>query len=74
MWNIDNSKSYATVDNLTKALLKLKIDHHPHLKVRNTTGRWTAIFPSSNYQNDHCFKGGMCYIAYYASLGFFTLG
>jgi hypothetical protein len=43
--NIDESKSYATEENLMKALQKLKLDTFDYLVVRNKEGRFTAIFP-----------------------------
>jgi 3-mercaptopyruvate sulfurtransferase SseA len=45
--NIDTAKSYATEENLTKALTKLGIaDWHPMI-VRNREGRFTAVFTYS---------------------------
>lgn len=42
--NIDNSKSYATEDNLMKALAKLGLDTMRPLVVCNRAGRFTAVF------------------------------
>jgi len=64
--NLDECKSYATEENLNKALKKFGFDTHRHVVARTRDGRWTAIFPQSNIQ------GG--YLALYACKGFFTLG
>lgn len=47
-FSIDNCKSYATKENLIKALEKVGCtrDHRP-LAVKNSEGRWTAIIPAS---------------------------
>ena len=44
MMNIDNSKSYATEENLMKALAKIGADKLRPLVVRNREGRFTAVF------------------------------
>jgi hypothetical protein len=62
----DTFKSYATQENLQRALEKLGFADEFHVVCRTTGGRWTAIFPFSN------FNGG--YVARYSSLGFMTLG
>jgi hypothetical protein len=59
-------KSYATEANLLRALERLHIHDHFHLRCLTTEGKWTAIFPYSN------FDGG--YIALYSQHGFMTLG
>lgn len=64
--NIDNAKSYATEKNLVKALETLGFITHRHIVVRNRAGRYTAIFPASNYMNG--------YIGMYAEAGFMTIG
>lgn len=76
MMNIDSVyiKSYATRENLVKGLSKLNIEKHRHLVVRNENGRYTAVFPYSNLQNKNYFPNLMHYGAYYADLGFMTLG
>lgn len=73
--NANAVKTYATKDNLAKGLAKLGIADHPHCVVRNDEGRYTAIFPFSNYRMEFLWGGQpQCYVAYYASLGFMTLG
>ena len=46
-FNIDSSKSYATEENLMKALAKLGLADRKPLVVRNREGRFTAIFSVS---------------------------
>jgi hypothetical protein len=73
--NVPTIKSYATRENLVKALTNLKIADHPHMVVRNDEGRWTAIFPQSNFERKWLWDGNvMPYIAFYASLGFMQCG
>jgi hypothetical protein len=47
--NIDTSKSYATEENLMKALEKAGLDKCKPLVVRNREGRYTAIFGYAIY-------------------------
>ena len=42
--NIDTAKSYATRENLMKALEKIGLDKAQPLVVRNSEGRWTSVF------------------------------
>jgi hypothetical protein len=42
--NIDTAKSYATEDNLLKALKKFGLDSKMPLVVCNRQGRFTAVF------------------------------
>jgi hypothetical protein len=42
--NIDTAKSYATEENLMKALKKVGLDEMNPLVVRNRQGRYTAVF------------------------------
>lgn len=73
--NANVIKSYATEENLIKALDKLKINDHPHLTVRNAEGRWTAVFLHSNFNRQWLWgKEGMSYLAFYAEKGFMTVG
>lgn len=65
-FDIDNNRSYATEENLQKALVKLGFADHAHVVVCNRQGRFTAVFPASNI------KGG--YMGLYASHGFLTIG
>ena len=44
MFDIDNAKSYATEENLDKALAKIGLDKAHGLVVCNRAGRFTAIF------------------------------
>lgn len=44
IYNIDTAKSYATEENLEKALEKVSLGNVPYMVVRNRTGRFTAIF------------------------------
>ena len=64
--DINTSKSYATKENLVKALIKLDFANDRYVVVCNEAGRFTAIFPLSNIQD-----GNVCR---YANLGFMTLG
>lgn len=43
MLNIDNSKSYATEENLMKALKKLRVQQG-YVVVKNRRDRYTAVF------------------------------
>lgn len=73
--NANTIKSYATEDNLVKALEKMQLAHHPRLTVRNAEGRWTAVFPFSNFKREWLWGGApMCFVAFYAEKGFMTLG
>lgn len=69
MFDIANAKSYATKENLIKALKKHKIDEDRHLVVCNEQGRFTAIFFQSNFE-----QYGISYMGYYAQYGFFVVG
>jgi len=44
IFNIDTAKSYATEENLMKALVKLGFDKCSPLVVMNRVGRHTAVF------------------------------
>lgn len=74
MLDINTAKSYATLDNLNKALAKFGIADHDHLVVKNFEGRYTAVFPFSNFQRTRLFPNGMHYVGFYANKGFMTLG
>lgn len=65
--NIDTAKSYATEENLSKALAKLGLSEKSHIVVRNRAGRFTAIF----YCVLHEFNGD---VAYAARAGFKSVG
>lgn len=56
IFDIDNSRSYATEDNLMAALAKLGFTHHA-LVVRNRAGRFTAIFGLGTYSTQPAFHG-----------------
>lgn len=60
-FNIDNCKSYATKENLAKALEKMGVTRADNaMAVCTSTGRWTAIFPvSSCHGNLTMFPGFM---------------
>jgi hypothetical protein len=47
VWNIDLAKSYATEDNLDRALDKTCLKPVPALVVRNRAGRFTAVYSKS---------------------------
>jgi len=47
MLDIDNSQSYASEDNLVKALKKYGFDQYKPLIVCNREGRFTAVFAAS---------------------------
>lgn len=66
MFDIDDAKSYATKANLQKKLDQIVIEGHRYVIVCNTQGRFTAIFPASNFRD-----GG--YVAHYSSHGFLTM-
>lgn len=62
---IDNSRSYATHENLEKALVKLGVTRHDRpIAVRTTEGRWTAIFPAPRDGD----------VTKFSRLGFMTIG
>jgi phage gp16-like protein len=65
--NIDDAASYATEDNLVRALTKLGLNEFTYLVVCNRKGRFTAIFyrALSEFQGD---------VARAARHGFKTLG
>jgi len=64
---IETCRDYSTRANLEKALERLGFEDHRHVVVCNTKGRFTAIFPASNFHD-----GG--YIGLYSQHGFLTLG
>lgn len=66
--NIDTAKSYATEENLMKALKKLGFDAYRPMVVRNREGRYTAIFSLS--MSGLGAEGG--YIAIFSAQGFKT--
>jgi hypothetical protein len=65
--NIDNAKSYATENSLMRALARYGFDKDRFLIVRNRAGRFTALFPMSNFRD-----GG--YVGIYGDRGFMTVG
>jgi hypothetical protein len=67
--DIANAKSYATKENLYKAMKKHKIDEDRHLVVCNEQGRFTAIFFQSNLE-----QYGISYLGHYAQYGFMIVG
>jgi hypothetical protein len=67
--NSKHIKSYATEENLTKALTKHGIAEHRHLVVWTRDGKCTAIFPQSNFD-----RYGIHYLGYYGQFGFMCLG
>jgi hypothetical protein len=70
--DIDACKSYATVENLKKALVKAGIDTHRYLVVCNTKGRYTAVFPFANVADDrYGIQGNLCI---YPHNGFMIFG
>lgn len=60
------TRSYATKKSLESALVKMGFSNDRHLIVCTEAGRFTAVFPFSN------FDGG--YVGRYADKGFMTLG
>lgn len=50
--NIDTSRSYATEDNLLKALATLGLTQFRPLVVLNRSHRFTAVFPVSAFKGD----------------------
>lgn len=66
MFNIDTCRSYATEENLTKAIAKLFGDDVRYLVVCNRTGRFTAVFSlaNNNIQGD---------VTMFARHGFMTM-
>jgi len=69
MMNIDTCKSYATEENLMKALVKHGFEKDYPLIVRNREGRFTAVF--GLHLSGLGKRGG--YIGVYASKGFMTI-
>lgn len=65
--SIETSTSYATEKNLLRALEQKGVDKLHRVVVRNSQGRWTAIFPFSRIQ-------GTTNPFLLASLGFMVLG
>jgi len=61
-------KSYKTRKNLEKALTDFGFNTHKHFVVCTLDGRFTAIFPQSNFNN----IGG--YVGLYSQHGFMTIG
>jgi len=77
--SIEACKSYATEANLDKALNRLGLDsyrcderHVPcrYMKVRNSEGRWTAIFMVSEFFNRNKTGG---YIGFASQHGFMSI-
>ncbi|QIG69733.1 hypothetical protein PP935_gp163 [Rhizobium phage RHph_N34] len=68
--NIDNCKSYASEENLIKAINKLGLckELDRFIVVCNRKGRYTAIF---SYQCERFANGG--YIAFYSQYGFMCM-
>lgn len=75
--NIDECRSYASEANLDKALNKMGLDNWQeshqgrpcrYIKVRNSEGRWTAIFMASEHCNAY---GG--YVAFASQHGFMSV-
>jgi hypothetical protein len=64
--NIDGCKSYATRENLDRALEKLHFKGDRHVVVWNSKGRCTAIFPVSNIKDGNILR--------YSHYGFMTIG
>ena len=64
-FNIDNSKSYATEQNLLKALEKLGFIDDRFVVVCNRQGRFTAVFGFSNITDGDATR--------YARHGFMTI-
>lgn len=67
MFNIDSAKSYATEENLTKALKKIGLDKAPGVVVCNRAGRFTAIFTAENL------RVADVWLSYPAHKGFMTV-
>ncbi len=64
---LESAKSYATEANLDAGLKRLGFHTHRHMVCRTPAGRWTAVFPASNFKD-----GG--YVGLYSQHGFYTLG
>lgn len=70
--DINSCKSYATLANLEKALIKIGVENHRKLIVCNTNGRYTAVFPQANVMDDrYGLRGNMCF---YPHNGFMIFG
>lgn len=63
----DEIRSYATRENLHKALKLYGFDQDRYVEVYTKEGRVTVIFPQSNFR-----EGG--YVMKYSAKGFMTLG
>lgn len=75
---LNNCKSYATEENLLRALAKLGLDEYgsegempcKFIVARTTEGRWTAIFLISQYFNLNKTGG---YVAFASQHGFMSV-
>lgn len=76
--SIEDCRDYASEANLDKGLKKLGLDEfyggeeYPlrYMKVRNSEGRWTAVFLVSEYFNINKTGG---YIGFVADKGFMSI-
>lgn len=77
--SIEEARSYSTEANLDKALTRLGLDDYTvevkgwvyrcrYMKVRNSEGRWTAIFLVSEFMKH---SGG--YIGFASQYGFMSI-
>jgi hypothetical protein len=62
-------KSYASEENLLKALKKAKIDDQRYMIVWTKEGRCTAVFPQNNFE-----RYGISYMGFYSQFGFMVFG
>jgi len=60
--NVDSSKSYATQENLMKALEKMDLLRFRPVVVRNKEGRWMAIFGYSLSQHQN--PASICHLGF----------
>lgn len=65
---LDECRSYATVENLRRALQKYGLEEYRHIECRNAEGRWTAVFSFGDAQRMH----GQCYLGFASQYGFMT--
>lgn len=72
MFDVDSCKSYATLENLNKALEKIGALEHRHLVVCNSKGRFTAVFPQSNVSDNRYGLAGN--VLFYPTHGFMIFG
>lgn len=67
--DINNGRSYKSVENLIAGLKKYGLDDFRYLIVCNTEGRYTAVFTVGELE-----RNGISYMGYFCQYGFLTIG